>query len=252
MRTLYITEPKNILEVVPYTVDFSDMLGAGDSIIHSSIIATVSLFNGTDTNPSLMLFGLADITGNVVTQNIQAGIPGNIYELLIQVTTTLGYVYEKVTRIAIAPLPGNAVPQLGIAYLTSQPYPYYYEEQYNCNSITFTSGGLEPINLLYPNYQPEAYNCAGIGFLSGNLIVGNVIYPNYQPEMYNCSSITFASGTLIVGNIVYSNWPAEAYNCPSVAFISGTLVVGNVVYSNYQPEAYNCASISFTSGTLVL
>lgn len=250
MYILYVSEPKNILEVIAYPVDFSDMLTSGDTINNNEILCTVTLFSGTDPSPSLMLYGLPNILGNIVTQNIQAGTPGNIYVLETQVGTTLGYTYSKATRIAVLPLPGNAVPQFIPAYLTSKPYPYFYSEQYQCSKPQFIGGILELINVVYSNWPIESYNTKVPTFVGGTFQDILITY-TWPPETYNSGIPTFIGGTFEEILVHYSNWPAEAYNA-NAAFIGGTLTVGNVIYSNYQPEAYNAGIPAFVGGTLVL
>ena len=249
-KTLFVTEPKSVLEVLPYVFNFRDLLLPGDSILGTEIVVTVTVLSGIDNSPSLMLFGLPNVSGNKITQNIQAGVPGVIYELTLSSNTVNGYIVEKTTRISVYPLPDNVTPTFTPTFLTSHHYPYWYEEAYKAGIPTFLGGVLVPANFIY-TCPPEQYR-SGIPLLTGGtFILGLVTYGNYIPEQYQSLVPTFIGGTLTIGNFVYSNYIPEQYRT-SIAWTGGTLTIGNVVYGDYVPEQYQSLIPTFVGGTLVL
>lgn len=250
-QILFVTEPKSVLEVLPYVFNFTDLLLPGDSVSGSNIIVTVTVLSGIDPSPSLMLYNLPNVSGNVITQNIQAGVPGNIYELTLQTNTVAGYILEKTTRIAVYPLPDNVTPIFTPTVFTSDPYPYWYQEFYRSGIPTFLGGLLVPANYIYGNYIPEQYKAVVPTFVGGTFILGLITYSNWPPEKYQSLIPTVVGGTFILGNVIYPNYIPEQYKT-SIAWTGGTLVVGNVIYSNYIPEQYQSLIPTFVGGTLVL
>lgn len=95
-----IFPPKAIGELNPYVVNFSDRLQFGEGINNASV--AISVFSGTDSNPSAMLSGTAtfDAFGNV-TQNLTAGLVGVIYNVVFLVTGTNSHNYVKVGQLSV-------------------------------------------------------------------------------------------------------------------------------------------------------
>lgn len=91
---------KAVDETQPYIVNFSDRLQFGESINGAAV--SVSVFSGTDTNPSAMLSGVAtyDAYGNV-TQALMGGVVGVIYSISYLVTGTGSHNYVKVGQLAV-------------------------------------------------------------------------------------------------------------------------------------------------------
>lgn len=86
-------------ELIPLTVNFSDMLQFGESINGAS--ATVVVFSGTDPSPTNILKASATYTSTEITQLVGGGIPGVIYSIAFLVTGTGGHNYVKVGTLAV-------------------------------------------------------------------------------------------------------------------------------------------------------
>jgi hypothetical protein len=86
-------------EVIPISVNFSDMLQFGEAITGASCTCTV--FSGTDPSPSALVSGIATYTGSTVTQNITGGLAGNIYTLAFIVTASNSHNYVKVGQLSV-------------------------------------------------------------------------------------------------------------------------------------------------------
>lgn len=99
MNTL-IFPSKAVGELQPYIVNFSDRLQFGESINGAGV--TISVFSGTDSNPSAMLSGTTtyDAFGNV-TQALTGGLVGVIYNVVFTVTGTASHNYVKVGQLAV-------------------------------------------------------------------------------------------------------------------------------------------------------
>lgn len=95
-----IFDAKAAGETNPYVVNFSDRLINGETINGAGI--TVTVFAGTDANPSALLSGSAtyDAYGNV-TQNLTGGLAGVIYNIVYTVTTTGSHNYVKVGQLSV-------------------------------------------------------------------------------------------------------------------------------------------------------
>lgn len=68
--------------------DFLKNLAAGETI--STAAVTASVYSGNDAAPSNIISGNAIIEGSKVKQVISSGVVGTIYELICEVTTSLG------------------------------------------------------------------------------------------------------------------------------------------------------------------
>lgn len=123
MTTLVVLPAKRRIDVQQYTISFANVLNTGDTI--SSATVAVRLFTGVDSQPELILFEAFVQTDYTITQKIQEGIPGVIYELVITVTTTLGYIHTITARLAILPDLIGATPNLSPFFLSSKPYLEY-------------------------------------------------------------------------------------------------------------------------------
>lgn len=123
MTTLVVLPAKRRIDVQQYTISFVNVLNTGDTI--SSATVAVRLFTGVDSQPELILFEAFVQTDYTITQKIQEGIPGVIYELVITVTTTLGYIHTITARLAILPELLGASPNLSPFFLSSKPYLEY-------------------------------------------------------------------------------------------------------------------------------
>lgn len=148
---MQISQSKTVNETISLTADFGDDLASGETITDFSVTNVV--FSGTDSNPSYMLYQVPELKkGYVVDQRFRLGVPGVVYEATFSVTTSAGQLLERVTRLAVLPNIGDAIPVFSPVYLSSRPYPLNVTESYQ--SITVDSlGGLLA---LQPYLGPES------------------------------------------------------------------------------------------------
>jgi hypothetical protein len=83
---------KRVSEAEIFTVDFADLLGAGETILSASWSMRVKA--GVDPAASGMIQGSVTITGTKVSQMVTAGVAGVRYEPLCTALTSLGQVIE--------------------------------------------------------------------------------------------------------------------------------------------------------------
>src|SRR5574343_303086 len=84
---MYQFEDKSLQEVVTVAVDFSKVLGAGETIASSS--CSVLVLSGTDPNPGAILSGATSVSGHFVNQKVTGGVVGVTYALTFQITTAV-------------------------------------------------------------------------------------------------------------------------------------------------------------------
>jgi hypothetical protein len=101
---LVILASKRPAEIVAVQFPFGDQLAFGETISGQAV--TVSVFAGVDPAPAAMLFGAASQSAGIVTQQIQGGLPGVIYQLVCAVSTSMANVLTKGARQAVASDPG--------------------------------------------------------------------------------------------------------------------------------------------------
>ncbi len=75
-------ESKDSLEVIPVTIDFTNLVDQIDSV---SI--TVSVKSGSDANPAALIFAPAEITGTSVQQLIQGGVDRVVYLIRMDIVS---------------------------------------------------------------------------------------------------------------------------------------------------------------------
>jgi hypothetical protein len=69
--------------------DFTSQLAVGETL--SGPVVTATVYSGLDPNPAALVSGAASIINSTqVRQLLTGGVVGVIYELLCQVTTSLG------------------------------------------------------------------------------------------------------------------------------------------------------------------
>lgn len=83
------------------TFDFTSDLAVGETISSQSV--TASVWSGTDSLPSDIISGAATVSGAIVTQKIDGGVTGVIYELLCTATTSLGQTLQQIGFLSIVP-----------------------------------------------------------------------------------------------------------------------------------------------------
>jgi hypothetical protein len=82
--------------------DFISSLQPGETI--STQVVAVSVYTGTDSNPSALISGSAAIQNvTQVWQRLTGGVLGVIYELLCTITTSLGQTLTLSAYLAVIP-----------------------------------------------------------------------------------------------------------------------------------------------------
>lgn len=235
---LYTSDSKTVVETKSYIGDFRDVLVAGETITSQAV--TVTVFSGDDTNPAYLLFQGITVHVGWIEQRIRLGIPGNIYSINFVVGTSLNNTYDKVTRLAVLPEYGNAVPQFTNLYETSTLYPYIITELIK-NNISILSASLTPAPYMLESVKNY------INVTGGTLVVYGSISYTITPESVK-NAIAIASGTYVQYQAVSYTIPAEAIK-NSIAIISGSLVVYTAINYTTTPESIK-NSISISGGTL--
>jgi hypothetical protein len=98
-RRVYV--PKKVGETCNMPFDFVADLGTAETLISSSV--TASVYTGVDASPSAVLQGSSSISGTQVNQLCTAGVVGTLYKILAQATTSLGQVLEISMYLAVMP-----------------------------------------------------------------------------------------------------------------------------------------------------
>jgi len=89
-------------------VDMSSRLVVGETLL--TVATVMSVFSGTDANPSALLSGAPTILNSVVSQKVVSGLPGVIYLLSISVRTSRGQILIDEVKLAILTSPAVAPP----------------------------------------------------------------------------------------------------------------------------------------------
>lgn len=102
--SIEIFKPKSPSSTVRVAFDFLSDLGVAETLASTHSV-TVSVYSGTDANPSALLSGSTSKSGTVVSQSITGGTAGNIYTLVCSCTTNNipANTLIKVGRLAILP-----------------------------------------------------------------------------------------------------------------------------------------------------
>ena len=86
--------PKRIAEKLNYAFDFVNLLVSGESIV-SSMWYIAPVRPTTAPLPTNMIVGSVSISGTQVFQQIQSGTEGVLYNVVAQITTSLGNIIEQ-------------------------------------------------------------------------------------------------------------------------------------------------------------
>jgi hypothetical protein len=89
---------KFVTENKPLSFDFNPVLTSGETLSTSS--CSVIVLDGTDPSPSSLLDGGTSINAGKVYQQVQGGVAGVTYRLVVTVVTSAGN-----TLVAIGDLP---------------------------------------------------------------------------------------------------------------------------------------------------
>ncbi len=225
MTTLLTHAWKRVVDVVPFTFDFTQQLQSGETLNLLTANVSVQVFAGYDPNPSDLLDGgtLVDLTNSkAFIQNLQHGIDGVIYNLIASVQTSQNRIVFQTCKLAVllqgSPAFGPVIP----FYYTSWPYPVEWSEEFQV-SIS-PQGGLW---LLNPRYLEQIQ--VSILPQTSTLTPARTTYtgPIEQIQV----SITPQTSTLTLGRIVYNNWPVEQFQV-SILPLSSSLTLGRVTYTN--------------------
>ncbi len=95
-----ILDSKNPSSTIRVSFNFLSQLAVGENLSNTHSV-TVSVFSGTDANPSALLSGVTVRVGSVVSQSITGGVAGNVYLLKCQCNTTLSNLLTLVAKLAI-------------------------------------------------------------------------------------------------------------------------------------------------------
>lgn len=229
-----VTSSKYKNETISIVLDFSDILKSGETV--SSCSFSISLLSGVDSSPDNILYQTCIITGTRVDQRFRLGIPGCIYEIVWQVSGSLGSLVEKITPLAILPQDGLATPQFTFIYLTSSLYPYNEGDYVSVTPYpkhgTALGAYIEQTVIMA---QPS----------SGTLYGGQVSY-TCPAEVYADVIVTPVLGSVYGSQGTYTS-PAEGYNT-QCSPILGSLFGSSI---SYTPQMdIMSVSVSPASGTI--
>lgn len=91
---------KKSSEVVPLSVDFTNLLATGETV--STAALAVNLVSGVDpAYASIIPVGAPTITAGVITSKVLNGVDGVVYQIDCTITTSLGNTYKITTEVEI-------------------------------------------------------------------------------------------------------------------------------------------------------
>ena len=94
--------PKDPAEIKVLKFGFArDLDGASITRVQA---VTVTVYKGTDTNPSALLAGAAAISGTDVLQRVTAGVDGVVYRLRVRVVDSNGNVHVATDTLLVQTL----------------------------------------------------------------------------------------------------------------------------------------------------
>src|SRR5260221_11350163 len=99
MSSREIFDPKLLGATKVYTFDFTSDLSTGETISTQSVTATT--YSRTDAAPTSIISGSASTSGAIVSQTLIRGVLGVLYDLLCQVTISLGQTLQKNSFLAL-------------------------------------------------------------------------------------------------------------------------------------------------------
>jgi len=233
-----VTRSKYVNETIPITFDFLDSLKLGETVQAATIIITV--FSGSDPDPSSLLYQAVKITGTVVSQDIRLGIAGTIYEIVFEVAGTLGTTSSRSTSLAILLQDGTAIPSYTVIYETSALYPLQSSEAF---SHTLQVNSISLNNVLYHATGDQFQH--SLAWLSMALTGGTVTYNNPPEDLQH--SLLWVSASLY-GSLVTYNAPSENFK-HQIAWLSMSLYGTLLTYAN--PTENMQHSLSWQSMSLV-
>ena len=96
-------DPANPLESQIYSIDFTNVLSTGETILSVSDVG-FTVFQGEDASPSSHLSGSASISGTVVSQRIVTLDENVTYTLAFTVLTSMSNTITLFSRVACLPV----------------------------------------------------------------------------------------------------------------------------------------------------
>lgn len=240
MPPLYVSDSKRQIENISYFGDFRSNLVSGDTIFSANV--TVTVLSGTDPSPGNMLAGGYSLhNGNIVEQHIQQGVPGVIYDVTFSILSVQGNDYTTVTRLAVLPSEGNAIPIFTPLYETSTLYPYILSEAFTAYAPTILTGRL------FGAVQAEDGITASIAINTGVLTYQQYYYI-YPLDAFT-ASIYINNGLLLPQTYIsYTDGPESIKT--NIAMLTSILTAATLI-SYSIPSDNIIASISIQNGTLV-
>lgn len=234
---------KTIAEVHEFVADFTPLLLAGETLSFGSWVTTITVLSGTDPNPSGLIFAPATVLGNVISQQLTAGLPGVIYWAVITVTTSLGHHLTLDTKLAVLP---NNYPANGVyitLYETSQPYPIY-STPYDTLSLRNVSvlAGVLTTTLVNVGTQ-DTFHISNV--YVANSIMYTTVLNTSQQDTIHFSNVNVGTSTLTTVVVNVSIQDTIHFNA---AVLNSTLTT--VVINNSQQDTMHFTNVFVTSSTL--
>lgn len=90
---------KFVGETVDIDFDMLSRLEVGQTIATAAV--NISVFSGTDPNPTSMLSGVATISGTMIRQRVMGGLPGVIYMVWASARTNNGEILINEATLAV-------------------------------------------------------------------------------------------------------------------------------------------------------
>lgn len=152
-----ILPSKLVNERIMFTIDYGDRLAWGSVITQARII--VEVFSGVDTSPQQVFAQVYAIEGTNVTYQVQLGLPGVIYTLIIAVEVLSTWTYYEVKLAVLPDLSDAEATRVTDALypltrvLTSLPYVQFVKEETNLSVVP--TGGLMLVLLYLHTVQPD-------------------------------------------------------------------------------------------------
>lgn len=168
------TITKRVGETITLTFDFSDQMVFGETLNPPLVASTaVSVFSGTDSNPSSILTGATTVSGLTTQQKITAGMAGVMYTVVGHATGSSGAIYRVVKRLAVLADPGSYQPS-SLPILSGTLPSGVVGAAYSYNlSIT---GGYAP-------YAPDGVSSGSAPPWMGFTVVGNSLVCAGTPDV---------------------------------------------------------------------
>lgn len=133
---------KCVGERISFRVPFGDEIPFGLSI--SKVDVIVSVASGIDDFPQRVFWRAVNVDNRVVTLQFRKGLPGVIYNVLVEATTD-GVLYSKKFYLAITPDSGNLPGLFPLTRIfTSHPYPQFVFDSVSV-PLTLDSGTMADV-----------------------------------------------------------------------------------------------------------